>query len=143
MGQMKRILAGLLAAGLSAPAAAQPMPSFEAIDTNGDGVITRAEWMAYVEDQRAQLRSRHGPDAEARALREAEGVIDGLDTDGMIGARELGMVRSALRWMGPDQAAALGAQLLFERVDTNGDGVVDRAEFAAGERELRTAVPSR
>ncbi len=143
MGRMKRVWAGMLVAVLAVPAGAQSVPSFDEIDADGDGVITRGEWMAYVDTQRGQFRSRFGPDAETQALREAEGLIGELDTGGAIGSGELGMVLSAMRHLGPDRAATLGAQLVFDRVDANDDGVVDRDEFAAGEREMRSLMNAR
>lgn len=143
MGQMKLVWAGMLMAALAVPAGAQSLPSFDEVDADGDGVITRDEWMAYVDTQRGQFRSRFGPDAETQALREAEGLIGDLDTGGMIGSGELGMVLSAMRQLGPDRAATLGAQMMFDRVDANGDGVVDRDEFAAGQREMRSLMNAR
>ncbi len=143
MGQMKLVWAGMLVAALAVPAGAQSVPTFDAIDADGDGAITRDEWMAYVDTRRGQFRSRFGPDAETRALREAEGLIGDLDTGGMIGSGELGMVLSAMRRLGPDRAATLGAQMMFDRVDANGDGVVDRDEFDDGERELRWLMDTR
>ncbi|GAA0296259.1 hypothetical protein GCM10009087_02510 [Sphingomonas oligophenolica] len=104
------LLAASATAGLAAPAAAQrfggrdPMDAFENADSNGDGIVTRAEFLA------------------ARGARFAKMDRNG---DGVVSRDDFGMI---LKFR-PQAGQKLDA--FIAQADANHDGKVSRAELAA------------
>lgn len=121
------------AVGAALPAGAQPMgpgwgggrpdapwrERFATLDTNHDGVITKAEFVAGAGDVFAAMDA---------------------DSSGDLTKDEFMAVRMGPQWGGnPDRMAAMQAQKAgrFSAMDTNGDGRASRAEFMAEhEREF-------
>jgi Ca2+-binding EF-hand superfamily protein len=95
--------------GLAAPASAQfmgggnPMEAFEGADTNHDGVVTRAEFLA-ARSARFDTMDRNG--------------------DGFISPDDFGMILK----LRPQAAQKLDA--FIKQADSNGDGKVSRTELA-------------
>ncbi|MFN4157438.1 MAG: EF-hand domain-containing protein [Gemmobacter sp.] len=109
------------------------MPAFEALDTDGDGRITREEMQA----QRAarvaaldadgdgkitleELKAHHMRQAEDRAERMARRMIESMDSDGD------GALSAAELAAGPAPMMAM-----FDRIDTDGDGAISKDEAEA------------
>ncbi len=120
------------------------MPSFEELDTDGDGRITREELEAKrLERIRSmdpdgdgfitleEMKTRAGEEARKRAEAMAERMFTELDADkdGKISAAEA---------LGARMAGPQGMERLFDRVDADDDGAVSKAEFdRAAERMQR------
>ncbi len=83
-------------------------------DTNGDGTLTREEYLASASEPGEALRT--AMDAVAAAVDQ--------DDDGYIELSEYEFL------LGPGQQALAAAQ--FHRLDHDGDGLLTRAEFATG-----------
>lgn len=110
-------------------------PSFEMLDINADGQLTRAE----LEAQRAARFSEADSNGDGmlsiaelqaqgseRAAKRAARMMDRLDAnkDGQLTAEEMSQGRRGG-----------GLERMFDRVDTNEDGAITKAEFdAAGEK---------
>jgi Ca2+-binding EF-hand superfamily protein len=123
--------------GMGGPMMGAPVLDFDAIDANKDGKITPEEiaaWRAAQAkavdtngdgklsvDEIAAMRLKQMTDA---AQKMAQTMVDRLDTDGdkMLSAAEL--VEPP---MPPD---------LFARIDTNKDGVIDKAEADAAQKMM-------
>ncbi|MBA3510535.1 EF-hand domain-containing protein [Sphingomonas sp.] len=90
---------------------------FKALDTNGDGTITKAEMDA------AEARARQ--QAAARIAKRAEEGFAKLDTD-KNGQLSLAEFKASIP---PVQAGAAAAVL--QRLDANKDGKITRQEFGA------------
>lgn len=127
------LLTALFVAGPAAAQAGDPVAAFASADTNHDGVVSRAEFIAARQARFAMLdRNGNGSldrtDAAviARFQPEAAAIIDALltaadtDHDGKVSPAEL----------------AAAPVPVFDRADTNHDGVVTGAEIAA----LRTLI---
>ncbi|WP_227269307.1 EF-hand domain-containing protein [Roseobacter weihaiensis] len=115
----------------------RPAPaSFEQLDTNGDGQITREEMSVL----RGARLARADTDSDGlislseleihsveRSRERAQAMMDRLDADadGMLSSEELGGGERANR--------------MFERVDQDGDGAINQAEFDAA----RDRMPKR
>ncbi|MDJ1009155.1 MAG: EF-hand domain-containing protein [Paracoccaceae bacterium] len=100
----------------AAPAFAQnrAADAFDRMDANGDGSVSRQEYL----NQRANQFSR----------------ID-RNGDGGISARELDRVASRMASRAPSTARDLNGAMA--RLDTNGDGFISRREFLADMRMFR------
>lgn len=128
-------LAALLL-GAAVPAFAQglggPGFDFATLDADGDGKITRAELDAARQGRiagldadgdgrisRDELIAHHTREAQARATRMAEAMMDSLDADGdgFLAAAELAARPVPVR--------------MFDRLDTDGDGAISQAEADA------------
>lgn len=107
----------------------QMRPTFDALDTDGDGEITRAEMTAHMQSRfdradadgdgalsREELITRMMARQAERIGRRADHMIDrhDADGDGHLGMQEL-------------QARRRGG--MMARMDLDGDGTVSRAEF--------------
>lgn len=101
------ISAGLVAqAGTAKPGhGARNMPTFEELDTNGDGALTQSEMIAH------------------RAARFATMDSDG---DGKLTAEEL----AAHRWAKMKDLLSKRSARMIERLDTDGDGALSAEELA-------------
>jgi Ca2+-binding EF-hand superfamily protein len=107
---------------------------FENADENGDGVVSRAEYA----DARSKLF--------ARLDRNGDGYLDNADVPSRLAARfsgqgnRLAQAKALLDKDGDGRISrdefVNGSGLLFDRADTNHDGVVDAGELQA----LRAAV---
>ena len=138
---MTNLSFALLLAAVAAPAFAQmpvrdPAAIFDQADTNHDGRVSRAEFIA--------ARSAHF----ARLDRNGDGVISSSDFPRIARFRPQAVDRID-RLISEDDANHDGkltpAELaaaptpLFDRADSNHDGFVDKAEAAAIRSELRVA----
>ncbi|AJT67476.1 hypothetical protein T261_5860 [Streptomyces lydicus] len=108
---------------------------FAVLDTDGDGVISRDDYFTRID--RVTLATGRGDDdpmvVHARAAGERAWAAMDADGDGRMTLDEY------LAWVGVEAfdticSPALGA--LFDLVDTDADGVLDRPEFIV----LRTAL---
>jgi hypothetical protein len=125
-----------LAAGLAGSADAQgadrmgprAAPDLATIDTDGDGVISEAEFDA--------LRSG---ELAGRAFAERMIAEHDADGDGMISAEELAAAAEEMRGMhgprGGDRAERAGR--MFEALDVDSDGMISREEFASGAARMQ------
>lgn len=140
------LIAALLATTITAPAGAQmfgagdAMDPFANADANGDGVITRAEFLAARSARFAKM-DRNGDGAVARddfgrllKLRPQAGerlnaLIAQMDKngDGRVSREEF----------------AGAPTLMFDRADANNDDKVDQAELAAAKQLLETLKAQR
>ncbi len=110
--------ASFMGIALVGPTAAQTAPAPRG-DANGDGVLTRDEAMAQ---------------ADARFDRMDANKDGKLTPDEMRPRRPMGEAAATAPADGaaPPPAGAGGrGERMFARLDTNGDGVIDRAEFRA------------
>ncbi|WP_240653455.1 EF-hand domain-containing protein [Sphingomonas crocodyli] len=121
-------LAAMTMLSLGAPALAQmgggdPMAMLKAADTNGDGAISRAEYLAYrgshfteMDANKDGFLSSADAASDERGGRRMERMIAqaDFDKDGKVSRPEF------------DKAPAP----MFDRLDANGDGTVDKAELA-------------
>lgn len=124
---------------------------FDGIDTNKDGVIDAAEMeaaKAAMQQRRAKWREARaaraetaGTDANKPAMRERRGKRMGAD--GQRGQRGMGLARLDTNGDGTISRAEFAAPAMqrFDRADADGDGVVTPAERAAM-REARKAARS-
>ncbi|MEU3312087.1 EF-hand domain-containing protein [Streptomyces sp. NPDC048387] len=104
-------------------------PVFRMLDTDGDGVISREEYLARPE-RAAERLGREANDplvARARTLHERVYASMDADGDGKVTLREYAEWAGA-RTFEEVCREALGS--LFDLADTDGDGALDRAEFA-------------
>jgi Ca2+-binding EF-hand superfamily protein len=135
------LFAALLTATLAAPSEAQmfgggdAMDPFANADANGDGMITRAEFLAARSARFAKM-DRNGDGAVARddfgrllklrpkAGERIDALIEQMDKngDGRVSREEFTNT----------------PPILFDRADANGDGKVDKAELAAAKQLLET-----
>ncbi len=131
---------------------ANPLKAFERMDTNGDGVISKAEWMAAVEQRRSRLRTWLGQHPE---------ILKRIDTDGDGTASDVELEKAWIKWraqrqrilalyatdrdgtLSPEERAARRAKFrkahpeLFKKLDANGDGVLDPQERKAAREKLK------
>ncbi len=95
-------------------------PGFEALDTDGSGVVTLEEFQAALEDPRAAQREQ----MVARLMQEAD--ADGkLDEDAL---------RNGLTAYAEERREARRASMqarMFGRIDANSDGVISAEEYEA------------
>lgn len=85
---------------------------FAEIDANNDGVVSPEEMRAHHDAKRAEMRARR----EARMLSKLD-----TDGDGVISAAEF----------------AAAPTPGFDKLDTDGDGVVSKAELAAAQEKMK------
>lgn len=121
-----------------AEAIAEADQRFAAMDANHDGTLTRDERRAAMEARRAARADRTGSDAPP-----PRGAADGAAP----AAGDLGFAQPGGRGMGMrggrDQTAAEfrdRALRMFDRVDTNHDGRVDRNEIEAARLLMRARM---
>ena len=110
-------------------------PGFEALDTNNDGQLTRAEMEAHRAVRFADTDTNGDgllsleelqAKGEERAQKRAARMMDRLDAndDGLISEEELSKMRSG----------RMGR--MFDRVDSNGDGSISKAEFDTARQKM-------
>ena len=95
---------------------------FAALDTDGDGRISREEFIAGFDKLEAELE----PEAEAAAA----ATFAAVDAD-KSGKLDLEELVSALAAAG-DAADRAEVEALFKRLDVNGDGAITMEEWVAG-----------
>lgn len=110
-----------------------PRHSFEQLDTNGDGQLTRDEMQAHMK-ARFDAADTNGDGVmsleemqargQERAAKRATKMIERLDTDGDGGVSF-------------DEAQARRGGKMFERADTDGDGAISKAEFDTAREKMR------
>jgi Ca2+-binding EF-hand superfamily protein len=134
--------AAMVVAGGSALAQAAPKQapvSFEALDTDGDGKVTRDEMQAYgaLRMARADTNGDGALDlgeleaqAAERAKKGAQRMMERLDADedGKITAEEMRDGRHERRH--------------FKRADADGDGALNKAEFDTAMEKMRKRRPA-
>lgn len=128
------VLAALMAMGVSGSALAEgrgagPMPTFEELDLDKDGLVTKEEMTAHraaelkAADTNAdgklsaeELTAAHVAKMQARVAEMTANMITKLDTDkdGLVSAEEF--------------AVAPGLEKMFDHVDENGDGSISKEE---------------
>lgn len=101
--------------------------SFEAMDADGDGVVTQEEFESFLAE-RPRLQNR------AQNRSQNRGMTRGMARDGRAGP---GGGHGIWGTFGPigdidDEARAALAERLVERFDTDGDGMISEAEIIAG-----------
>lgn len=142
----KFMIAAVLGVLLTTPASAQlfgrgdAMDPFANADSNGDGVITRVEFLAARSARFARM-DRNGDGVVARddfgrmlkfrpqAGERLDAVIEQLDKNGD------GRVTRAEFDAAPT--------LIFDRADANSDGRIDKAELAAAKQRLEALKAQR
>mmetsp|Transcript_93002 Transcript_93002/g.259992 ORF Transcript_93002/g.259992 Transcript_93002/m.259992 type:complete len:273 (-) Transcript_93002:60-878(-) len=119
------------AALLLGGAAAQGLPGalhFQALDTNEDGSVDRMELMYGIRD----ILDGIGADKASRdeVYREASDLyhIADLDGDGVLGNAEVEYAQLCLTM--PSEFSTSGAHAVHKSLDLDGDGFVNRSEFA-------------
>lgn len=109
-------------------------PSFEEVDTNGDGKITRDEMQAHAATRFGEADSDGDgaisrAEMLAKAMARAEKRVDRMmgrmdaDDDGKVSQAEMQQMRD--KHMGR----------MIERMDTDGDGALSKEEFGKGHRK--------
>jgi len=102
-------------------------PSFDQLDLNGDGNISRSEF----EHSRSAMRAQDRPPMDRLS---PEQLLTGADTnnDGAISQTEFNAFQPTLPNGQPLPApSAEQKAAIFSRLDTNGDGSISQAELAA------------
>ena len=140
------LIAATIAAALAAPVGAQmfgggdPMEAFANADANGDGVITRAEFLA-ARNARFAKMDRNGDGVVAR---DDFGRI--LKFRPQAGERLDMLIRQADRngdgRVTRDELANAPTPI-FDRADANSDGRIDKAELAAAKSQLEALKAQR
>ncbi|MBM7168667.1 EF-hand domain-containing protein [Streptomyces sp. G44] len=102
---------------------------FRMLDVDGDGVISRAEYLARPERAAVRLGRDTGDPLVAVARSSHERVFSAMDADGD------GQVtfEEYAAWAGAqtfDEVCREALGSLFDLADTDADGMLDRAEFA-------------
>ncbi|QYX57919.1 calcium-binding protein [Roseovarius sp. SCSIO 43702] len=130
------LLATAVSLGYAGTAQAGPggeRPTFEALDADGDGKITRAEMQAHRDARFAEVDSDGDGKLsaaelearmKARAERRAARMLERLDTDGD------GAVSKA------EMEARRGGDHMM-RADGDGDGAISKAEFDAMKAQMK------
>lgn len=134
------ILAASLAF-LASPALAQRGGDwFGTADADGNGVVTRAEFLHY-RDANFDRLDRNG-----------DGVVSPADTPRLASARPEAFARLTQALGGADRNGdgaisraelAQAPPVMFDRADANGDGQVTTAEYDAARERMRSAVQQR
>jgi Ca2+-binding EF-hand superfamily protein len=104
---------------LSAARQQREMQAFQAMDTDGDGTVSKDEFATWLQKMRCQM-----PQSGAGAsLPSADDIFMQLDAngDGALTPDELAGMHHKMRLLREEQ--------LFQAMDTNGDGEVSQAEF--------------
>ncbi|MCB2059190.1 MAG: EF-hand domain-containing protein [Novosphingobium sp.] len=139
---MKKLTIGLSVAALALAGAAYAQPGMHARpDTNGDGVVTRAEAQAHADQMFARMDVNSDgklDQADGEARRAAR--FDRMDADGngQISRTEF-EAKPQWRKGGGDgkrggwghKRGHRGGKMMMRMADTNGDGAVSKAEFTA------------
>lgn len=138
---MRILILSLALAGIATPAFAQRGGGdWFAADTNGDGVVTRAEFLNHRDTSFAKLdRNRDGVVSPAdfprlanrnpEALARLTAAMNGADGngDGAISRSEL----------------AQSPPVMFDRADADHDGRVTKAEYDAARARMQAAIEQR
>ena len=105
------------------------MGIFRAADANGDGVVTRDEYLAAVDARFARMDANGDGvlQASERPMRAVNGAAPAASPAGMGAAGPAQMGRDITRAQYRPMALRR-----FTRLDTNGDGKIDAAEMQAG-----------
>lgn len=114
---------------------------FARLDTNRDGIVTKAEADALQAQRAVKIQEREQKRAERRAQRDPAKIFARLDAnnDGRITQAEAEAARTARakgKGREPAKAHAVAFGGLFNRADANKDGVITRAEFDASPKPL-------
>ena len=133
-----------------------PLKAFERMDTNGDGVISKAEWMAAVEQRRSRLRAWLGQHPEILKRIDTDG--DGTASDAEIEAAWVKLRAQRRRLLDlydadrdgnlpPRERAARRAEQrakwrnahpeFLKKYDTSGDGALDPRGRKAAQEKMR------
>ena len=139
---MKKLTIGLSVAALALAGAAYAQPGMHARpDTNGDGVVTRAEAQAHADQMFARMDVNSDgklDQADREARRTAR--FDRIDTDGNGQISRAEFEAKHPRGMGDGDGKRggwghkrghRGGKMMMRMADTNNDGAVSKAEFTA------------
>jgi Ca2+-binding EF-hand superfamily protein len=97
---------------------------FTAADSNSDGKLDQAEMQAQAETMQAEMLARMAENLKADAPKRIAHMMIDLDTD-------------SDGFLSPEEAAAMGHEKMFDRMDANGDGTVSAEEAAAARAGMR------
>ncbi|WP_114966257.1 EF-hand domain-containing protein [Alkalilacustris brevis] len=138
--------------------------AFEAMDADGDGIVTQEEFEAFLADrprmgQRGMMRDRgamrgmwqhggmgFGPGAamdEDGRTGFAARMIERFDTDGdgALSEAEIAAAMEHMAEMRNDPAAR--ARMMFEHMDTDGDGMISPEEFETAHAAMQERMQQR
>jgi Ca2+-binding EF-hand superfamily protein len=104
---------------------------FQAMDTDHDGVITRAEWRGSDEAFRQQDANHDGVLSGVEVAAPLAGELRGRRRDELVAQFTRADRDANGRLTRGEWTASLGS---FDQADANGDGMVTRAEYLAGHR---------
>lgn len=137
MNKIFVMIIGAAAFGLAAPAAEarnqqmRALPGFEQLDSDQSGAITREQFLAGVQGARGQMQDA----MIARLMEHADenGMLDEAALRAAFAAfaeERMSQPRRGQPRDGRPDRAQMGERL-FDRIDTNNDGVIDAEEYEA------------